>query len=275
MRFPGEIQRWTLSSNPGAGPRAPSVRARTAALLAWSLCVTSAFALTACEEEQVELMDNTRAISTFTVSEPSSGQLRRFPGIVEAVDTSKISFEISGNTRELRVNVGDRVEQGQVLATLDDTPSQLDVEPAEAELGKAKARLAEKDSEFDRVRTLFEQGWVAKAAYDQALAACDNVANQVSYAVSQLSLSRRDFEKTILKKPFDGVIAEKFVDPFQEVGRGEQMFEIYVEAAMKFREVHCAFFLRSGGGAMRPAPSSPHQRPFSVLPSPASSGCWC
>ena len=37
------------------------------------------------------------------------------PGVVEAVDTSSISFEVAGNTREVNVNVGDRIEQGQVL----------------------------------------------------------------------------------------------------------------------------------------------------------------
>jgi RND family efflux transporter MFP subunit len=195
--------------------------------------VALALSLTACEEEQVELMDNTRSIKPFTISERSSGQLRRFPGLVKAVDTSRISFEVDGNTREVSVNVGDRVEKGQVLATLDDKPYQLDVEAAEADLGKANARLAEKDTDFVRQKTLFEKDWVAKAAYDQALAARDSTANQVLYATSKLKLARRDLEKTVLEAPFDGVIADKFVDPFQEVARGEPMFELYVEAAME------------------------------------------
>ena len=205
---------------------------RAATTVAWFFTSAAlAFLTTACEEERVELMDNTRSIKTITISERSSGQQRRFPGTVEAVDTSRISFEVDGNTREVNVNVGDRVEVGQVLATLDDKPFQLDVEGAEAELGKAKAQLAEKESEYDRTKTLFETDWVAQAAYDQALAARDSAANQVAYRTSQLSLARRDLEKTILKAPFDGVVAEKFVDPFQEVARGEPMFELYVEAA--------------------------------------------
>ncbi len=217
--------------------RATQARAiciRPAAIVALGLTnVALALSLTACEEEQVELMDNTRSIKPFTISERSSGQLRRFPGLVKAVDTSRISFEVDGNTREVSVNVGDRVEKGQVLATLDDKPFQLSVEAAEADLGKAKAQLAEKDTSFVRQKTLFEKDWVAKAAYDQALAARDSTANQVLYATSKLKLARRDLEKTVLEAPFDGVIADKFVDPFQEVARGEPMFELYVEAAME------------------------------------------
>ena len=197
------------------------------------LLATLAFLLAACEEEKVEVMENIPAIKTITVSERGSGQLRRFPGVVEAVDTSSISFEVAGNTREVNVNVGDRVEKGQVLATLDDKTFQLNVEAAEAEVGKAKAQLAEKETQYVRQKTLYEKEWVAKAAYDQALAARDSVANQVSYAGSKLNLARRDLEKTVLEAPFDGVIANKFVDPFQEVARGEKLFEIYAEGAME------------------------------------------
>lgn len=197
------------------------------------LLAVSVLLLAACDEQQPEVMENVRAIKTITVSERGSGQLRRFPGIVAAVDTSSISFEVAGNTREVNVKVGDRVEEGQVLATLDDKPFQLNVEGAEAEVGRAKAQLAEKETDYVRQKTLYEKDWVAKAAYDQALAARDSAANQVSYAVSKLNLARRDFEKTVLAAPFDGVIANKFVDPFQEVARGEKVFEIYREGAME------------------------------------------
>ncbi len=197
------------------------------------LLAVSVLLLAACDEQQPEVMENVRAIKTITVSERGSGQLRRFPGIVAAVDTSSISFEVAGNTREVNVKVGDRVEEGQVLATLDDKPFQLNVEGAEAEVGRAKAQLAEKETDYVRQKTLYEKDWVAKAAYDQALAARDSAANQVSYAVSKLNLARRDFEKTVLSAPFDGVIANKFVDPFQEVARGEKVFEIYREGAME------------------------------------------
>jgi len=213
--------------------RALSASARAAIAPTGILLAVSVLLLAACDEQQPEVMENVRAIKTITVSERGSGQLRRFPGIVAAVDTSSISFEVAGNTREVNVKVGDRVEEGQVLATLDDKPFQLNVEGAEAEVGRAKAQLAEKETDYVRQKTLYEKDWVAKAAYDQALAARDSAANQVSYAVSKLSLARRDFEKTVLAAPFDGVIANKFVDPFQEVARGEKVFEIYREGAME------------------------------------------
>jgi RND family efflux transporter MFP subunit len=202
---------------------------RLLALIVLPLC----WLLAACEEEAPEVVEEIRAIKTITVSERSSGQLRKFPGILEAVDTSSLSFEVGGNTREVNVNVGDQVEEGQVLATLDKTPFQITVEGAEAERGRAKAQLAEKDTDYVRQKTLLDKGWVAEAAYDQAKAARDSASNQVSFTVSKLNLARRDLEKTVLVAPYKGVIASKFVDPFQEVARGEKVFEMYAEGAME------------------------------------------
>ena len=206
---------------------------RFAVLCGCAAAVTASFVLVACGQEQAVTTERVRAIKTITVSERSSGQLRRFPGVVEAVDTSVLSFEVAGNTREVAVNLGDRVTQGQVLATLDDTPFQLNVEAAQADVGRAKADLAEKETDFVRQRTLYEKDWVSKAAYDQALAARDSAANQVAFATSKLNLARRDLEKTVLRAPFEGVIADKVVDPFQEVARGQRVFDIYVEGAMQ------------------------------------------
>ena len=190
-------------------------------------------ALIGCEEQAPPVAENVRAIKTIVVSEQGAGQQRRFPGILEAVDTSSLSFEVPGNTREIKVDVGDRVTEGQDLATLDDTPFRLNVDAAEAEVSRAKANLAEKKTDFDRQSTLYKKDWVSKAAFDQAKAAYDSAASQVDYAISKLNLAKRDLDKAVLRAPFDGVIAAREADPFQEVARGQTIFEIYVEGAMQ------------------------------------------
>ncbi len=191
--------------------------------------------LVACEEPPPPTVEKIRAIKAVVVSERGAGQQRRFPSVMEAVDTSSLSFEVAGNTREILVDVGDRVTSGQVLATLDDTPFRLNVDAAEAEVNRAKANLAEKKTDFDRQDTLYKKDWVSKAAWDQAKAAYDAADSQVSYANSKLNLARRDLEKTKLVAPFDGVIAAREADPFQEVARGQKIFDIYIEGAMQVR----------------------------------------
>jgi len=191
--------------------------------------------LAACEEAPPPTVEKVRAIKTIVVADRGAGQSRRFPGIIEAVDTSSLSFEVGGNTREILVDVGARVKQGDILATLDDTPFKLNVDAAQAEVSRAKATMSEKKTEFDRQDILYKKEWVSKSAFDQARAAYESTTSQVSYATSKLNLARRDLEKTVLRAPFDGVIAAREADPFQEVARGQKIFDIYIEGAMQVR----------------------------------------
>ena len=191
--------------------------------------------LAACEEEQAEVIEQVRAIKTVTVSERASGQLRKFSGVVEAVDTSALSFEISGNVKALRAEVGDKITKGQVIAVMDEKTFRLNVESAEAGLGRAKADQAEQKTQFERQDTLFKKGWVAKSAQEQALAAYESAQNQVRYSISQLNLAKRDLEKTELIAPFDGVIAKRHIDPFAEVSRGQPIYDVYAEGAMEVK----------------------------------------
>lgn len=190
--------------------------------------------LVACDEAAPPEPEKVvRAIRSLEVVDRSSGQLRRFPGVVRAVDVSNLAFEVAGNTRDVQVSQGDQITRGMVLATLDPSTYQLNVESAEADVGRAQAELNEKTNEFDRQQKLYSKGWVAKAALDQAQAAYESASNQLDYARSRLNLAKRDLDKTTLKAPFDGVIATRLVEPFQEVARGEVVFEAYVEEAME------------------------------------------
>jgi len=190
--------------------------------------------LTACGKEPPPPVERIRAIKTITVEERASGQVRQYSGVVEPVDKSSLSFEVSGNVKDVNVDVGDEITKDQVIATLDTQTFELDVEAAQANLRRARAQLTEKEAEYNRYRTVNEEspGAVSQSSVDQAQAAFESARENVSYAVSQLNLTRRDLKKTELKAPFDGVIAKRHVEPFFEVKRGDPIFDVFVEAAM-------------------------------------------
>ncbi len=193
----------------------------------------AAFGLAACEEETVEYVEPVRAIKTMTVAERGSGTTRKFSGTVEATDTSSLSFEVSGNVKEILVETGQEIKKGQVLARLDTQTFELAVQGAEADLGRARAIATEKGLELDRQKALFAKEWVSKAALDQAVAANETARNDVSLAQSRLALAKRDLAKTVLVAPFDGVVAQRLVDPFVEVARGQRLFEVFAEGALE------------------------------------------
>ncbi len=191
--------------------------------------------MTACREAPPPPVERVRAIKAVTVSEHASGRIREFSGVVEAADRSSISFEVSGNVREVRVDVGDRITKGQVLAVLDKRTYNLNVKAAEAGVGRAKVELADKRNDLDRFQRINKQdpGAISQAALDNAQAAVDGAVKNVQFSKSQLKLAQRDLEKTVLRAPFDGVIATREVEPFFEVRRGQKLFDVFENTGME------------------------------------------
>ena len=198
-------------------------------------CLGLVLTLGACTEEPPQPTERIRAIKTVTVAERASGIPRKFSGVVEAADTSALSFEVAGNVQEVRADVGDAVKKGQILAVLDKRDFRLQVESAQAELARERAGQTQRRKDFERVQSIFKEdaGATSQAALDETQAAFESAQSTVSYAVSKLDLARRDVEKTQLVAPFDGVVAERHIDPFQEVSRGQKIFDLFAEGTME------------------------------------------
>ena len=115
--------------------------------MAWLLCLS--FALTACKEKP-EIVEAVRAIKTVTVGEQVTGQILKFSGLVAAVDSSDLSFEVAGQVASVAVDIGDPVKKGQVLAVLDPEPYQLEVAANKAGLLKANDNVTRAKAEYQR-----------------------------------------------------------------------------------------------------------------------------
>ena len=199
------------------------------------LIVAIFIVLTGCKEEPPPPVERIRAIKTIIVMERASGVSRKFPGSVEAVDKSSLSFEVSGHVKDLRVKVGDSVKRGQVMATLDRQSFELKVQAAEAEVKRVEADLANKEKNFQRYEKIskVEEGAVSQRALDQSQAAYESATNTLSYTKTQLNLAKRDLDKTSLSAPFDAVTAVRHVEPFQEINRGQPIYDIFMKGAME------------------------------------------
>jgi RND family efflux transporter MFP subunit len=186
---------------------------------------TILFLVAACREEP-EVVEEIRSIKTVTVGEMATGQILKFSGIVRAVDRTALSFEVSGNVLSVEVDIGDRVEEGQILAKLDEEPYQLEVVKAEAELTRAKANVKNKRANYEREKSVFDQGASSEKRLDQAEFGFREAEAGVNYAVSKLNLAERDLRKTVLYAPYDGTIGKRRVEPFVDVRRGQEVLEI-------------------------------------------------
>jgi multidrug efflux system membrane fusion protein len=192
-------------------------------------------AITACREQLPPPIETVRAIRTITLTEPASGRMRRFSGVVEAADSSSVSFEVPGNVREVNVDVGERISKGQVLAVLDERTFQLNVKAAQADVGRAEVELRDALSDLERLQRIAGQdrGAISQRSLDQAEARYGSARNNLSYNTSRQNLVERDLERAVLRAPFDGVISKRYVDPFQQVALGQKLFDLHMEGAME------------------------------------------
>lgn len=194
----------------------------------------AALGLAGCEEEDAsDAAERIRAIKTYTVVEPAGGRQRRFSGSLAASETSALSFAVAGTVTMINAAAGDEVRAGDVLAELDQAPFRLDLDAAQSELAAAQATYVEKKAAIDRQRTLYEKGWLAKAGLDQALAAFEAAEGQLNVARSKLASVERDLNQTRLVAPFDGVIASRGAEPFQELKAGEPLFQINASGSLE------------------------------------------
>ena len=189
----------------------------------WLLCIL--FGLTACQEK-AEIIEVIRPIKTITVKDQPSAQILKYSGLVAAVDSSGLSFEVGGQVKIVNVDIGDVVKKDDVLAELDPEPFQLEVAAIKAELIKAKDNVDKTKSEYDRQKRIFEQGagaerFVEVAEYDYKAAG-----SAVKFQLAKLDLARRDLRKTKLLAPYDGTIAWRAVQPNEKVPPGKKVLEI-------------------------------------------------
>jgi len=143
-------------------------------------------------------------------------------GTVKACRRSHIVPITSGRVDEIRVREGDRVSNGQLLISLwnDDLAAQVGLARSEANSAKARAEevcvmaeLAEREAK--RTKQLVDRGLTSIESYDQSQnnavarrASCRASQSSVDVANAQLKVAQAALERTLLKAPFGGVVAE-------------------------------------------------------------------
>ena len=198
--------------------------------MVWLLCL--AVALAACKEK-TEIVEVVRSIKTITVSKQASEKIFKFSGLVAAVDSSGLSFQVGGQVESVEVDIGDRVTKDQVLAVLDPEPYQLDVDAIKAELVKARDNVDKSKSEYERQKRIFEQGAGAKRFVEVSEYNYKAARSAVNFQIARLDQVKRNLRKTKLLAPYDGTIAWRSMEPNEEVGVGQKVLEINATGKME------------------------------------------
>jgi RND family efflux transporter MFP subunit len=148
-------------------------------------------------------------------------------GYVVARRMATVSAKITGKVREVLIEEGQKVEAGQIIATLDviDASANRDLASAQqamarSQVGNIEAQLREGEANVKRQQDLINQHFVSQAAYDQAVSQRDALVAQLAsardnarVAGEQLRIAGIGIDNTVVRAPFAGVVIAKSAQP--------------------------------------------------------------
>jgi RND family efflux transporter MFP subunit len=157
-------------------------------------------------------------------------------GSLAAWQEAVVGAEANGlKITEVRVNVGDRVQRGDVLATLQSDTLRAELAQAEGSLAEASANAQETKLQADRARALQQQGFYSSAQLSQALATEVSAAARVQSARAVVQLQQLRLAQTVVKAPDAGVISARQATVGSVVGAGTDLFRLIRQGRLEWR----------------------------------------
>jgi RND family efflux transporter MFP subunit len=198
--------------------------------------MTAVLLLTACNKPPAA-PEPIRPVKTVHVGmEPGEAYLR-LPGEVRARHETPLAFRVGGKITECKVNLGDTVRRGQILAKLEPADYQLATQSGAAGVAEVRSTLTLAEAELVRYRNLREKGFVSAAVLDQKQAAADAARARVDAMQSAYTEQTRQLAYTSLSAENDGVISAYNCNVGQVVSVGQLILQL-AQAAEKEIVIH-------------------------------------
>src|SRR3954447_12660138 len=203
-----------------------SVFANYYRLLAGASLAFLAIALTGCNDKVAEKPVPSRPVLVATVHYESENPARSFVGTIRPRIETDMGFRVPGKVAKRLVEVGQTVDIGQPLATLDEVDLKLQAEQAEAEFRAATGVLAQAGAAEQRAKDLRAKGWTTDAQMDQSRAAADEARARLNRAERQVELTKNSLSYATLLADSRGVVTATLIDPGQVVASGQTAIRV-------------------------------------------------
>ena len=179
-----------------------------------------------CGGQQQDVEQAVRSIAWARAEATNARVLRVLPGRIEAPEAAGVGFDVAGRIEALAVDIGDRFDRGDVLATIDAREYRNLVDTRRADLEEARARLDQARSDHARQEKLHADGVVAEAALERAEEALATARARVSAARARLQTAREDLEETRLRAPYAGAVTARHAEAGERVAPGAPVLEV-------------------------------------------------
>jgi len=187
---------------------------------------TTSFLISGCGKEEPEAKEIIRPVKMMTIGAGAGSGTREYPGSVRAAEEIQLSFEVAGRIVELNALEGQAMARGALVAA-------LDPHDYEATRDRDLARRNEARADYERNRTLYERDAIS-------LRDLEVVRRQFEVAEANLKHTEKALSDTRLYAPYDGKIAGRLVENFENVAAKQAVViyhdDSYLEIKASFPE---------------------------------------
>ncbi|WP_299590409.1 efflux RND transporter periplasmic adaptor subunit [uncultured Tateyamaria sp.] len=183
--------------------------------------------LAACKEDDEAAVPPVRGLKSHLIADIERTTVRRFPAVLEPTSLNTLSFEVAGKLNAVPLEVGQKVELGQTLLTLDTTSFQIQLDNAQAGIVAAQATRDNAIDSLERQKQLFERGTITKVARDAAETDAIAAEARLEQAITARDSARETLGRTSIVSPIDGIINAVDAVSFGTVAPGVPMVSLY------------------------------------------------
>ncbi|MCG6976089.1 MAG: efflux RND transporter periplasmic adaptor subunit [Acidiferrobacterales bacterium] len=153
-----------------------------------------------------------KLVKTVVIGSAATGGIRNFPARVDADQRVNLSFRVDGTLYKLRVRESDQVKKNQVVAELDPADFKTVVRDRAATYERTSAN-------FERGKKMVKNQYISEMEFDRVKA-------EYRSAQAALQQAKQNLTYTVLRAPFAGRVARRYVQNFESVKAKQEIIEL-------------------------------------------------
>ncbi|WP_027067566.1 MULTISPECIES: efflux RND transporter periplasmic adaptor subunit [Maribacter] len=179
-------------------------------------------------EDKKAVVDNSPAIAVQvkTVSEDNSSPFLTVSGKIEAAKSANISTRMMGYVDKIYVNVGDKVNKGQLLMSVNNADVSAQLAQVNAGITEAEAAFTNAEKDFNRFSTLFKENSASQKELDDITANYNMAKARLESAKQMRNGVNAQMGYANIRAPFNGVVTNKFISAGDMANPGMPLLEV-------------------------------------------------
>ncbi|WP_282050439.1 efflux RND transporter periplasmic adaptor subunit [Maribacter aquivivus] len=179
-------------------------------------------------EDKKAVVDNSPAIAVQvkTVSEDNRSPFLTVSGKIEAAKSANISTRMMGYVDKIYVNVGDKVNKGQLLMSVNNADVSAQLAQVNAGITEAEAAFTNAEKDFNRFSTLFKENSASQKELDDITANYNMAKARLESAKQMRNGVNAQMGYANIRAPFNGVVTNKFISAGDMANPGMPLLEV-------------------------------------------------